>query len=209
MDLVSPPTEIYLYREDQYLGPYTEKELRRHWANGVVEATDLIWYEGMAEWVPLRDYFGIPAALTSGAIPNGYISPAELQARFAAPLQEEEASFEYKGHPAAQAGWVVFISWSLLGASLLVAVLIPHHREVVIAAGSLAFIAAVFQWVRLRNASSAGLVMACLLLPALFWWLAVTYLPKSEPSTQAPLAKESPQASSVMAEQSESNVPKF
>lgn len=53
---------IYVYRGDQQLGPFTERELRRHWANGVVDHDDLAWYEGMEEWISIRNLFGIPAA---------------------------------------------------------------------------------------------------------------------------------------------------
>jgi hypothetical protein len=177
---------IYLYRDGQYLGPYTPKELRRHWANGVVMPEDLVWQEGMAEWLPLRSYFGIPSALATGAIPRGTVpSTANLQAQFAAMAGVDAGApgFEYKGHPASREGWVIFTSWSLLGLSMIGTVIFHHNITVVLTLAGMAFLGALLHTVRIRTLSSAGLVVASLVLPALLWWLAHTFLPKAEVSS--------------------------
>jgi hypothetical protein len=69
---VVPPTStkpaldaIHVNRDGQVRGPYTEKELRRHWANGVLFPDDFVWKEGMADWVPLSSFFGVPVILDS------------------------------------------------------------------------------------------------------------------------------------------------
>ncbi|MGF1679381.1 MAG: DUF4339 domain-containing protein [Candidatus Methylacidiphilales bacterium] len=51
---------IYIFKSGKELGPFDEREIRRHWANGVLDADDLAWSEGMVEWVALKHYFGIP-----------------------------------------------------------------------------------------------------------------------------------------------------
>jgi hypothetical protein len=50
---------IYIHRAGKELGPFTERELRRHWANGVVDHDDLAWYEGMDDWISLSELFGV------------------------------------------------------------------------------------------------------------------------------------------------------
>lgn len=52
---------IYVHRAGQDLGPFTERELRRHWANGVIDHDDLAWYDGMEGWTSVSDLFGVPS----------------------------------------------------------------------------------------------------------------------------------------------------
>ncbi len=51
---------IYIHKDGNELGPYSEQELRLHWANGLFAAEDLAWRAGMEEWVPLKDFFAVP-----------------------------------------------------------------------------------------------------------------------------------------------------
>jgi|GEM_PF-4187355 len=200
MDALSTELEIYIYREGTYLGPFTERELRRHWANGVVEGSDYVWYEGMAEWMSLRDYFGVPAALTSAAIRSGEVDLEMVRARFAEPVfvREPEPEYHYEGHPAAKSSWVVFLSWTLLGLCLMATVVFFHRMEVVWTAGALAVLGALLHLARFRSPSSFGLLAASLILPALLWWLAHTLLPAPEADPNLAIQ---PSQGSVMVEQ--------
>ncbi|NJK92612.1 MAG: DUF4339 domain-containing protein [Blastochloris sp.] len=60
-----PSEAIYVHREGVQSGPFTEKELRRHWANGVIHSEDWVWQEGMSDWIQLGSYFGVPVLVTS------------------------------------------------------------------------------------------------------------------------------------------------
>jgi hypothetical protein len=199
MDDTSPGLEIYIYRDGEYLGPFTERELRRHWANGVVQGSDYVWYEGMADWINLRDYFGVPAALTSAAIRSGEVDLEVVRARFAEPARDPEPEYEYLGHPAAQSGWIVFLSWTLLGGCILASVVFVHRPAIVGTAAALAVLGALLHLARFRAASSFGLLVASILLPVVFWWLAHTFLPA--PEAQEKSLAIQPDQGSVMVEQ--------
>jgi len=51
---------IFVIKEGQEAGPYTEQELRLHWANGAFDAADLAWCLGQPEWLSLPDFFASP-----------------------------------------------------------------------------------------------------------------------------------------------------
>lgn len=66
---------IFIHKEGQELGPFSEPEVRRHWANGVVDASDLAWHPGLDNWIYVRDLFkppksGFLAASDSTRIPK-------------------------------------------------------------------------------------------------------------------------------------------
>ena len=44
---------IYLYKDGQQLGPFTESEARAHLSTGSVSGADLAWAEGNSDWQPL------------------------------------------------------------------------------------------------------------------------------------------------------------
>jgi hypothetical protein len=44
---------IYITRNGQQLGPFTDSDLREKIASGQFTPNDLGWYEGMADWQPL------------------------------------------------------------------------------------------------------------------------------------------------------------
>jgi hypothetical protein len=52
--------DIIIYKEGQELGPFSGAEIRRHWANGVVDGTDFAWHPGLDEWIYVRDLFKPP-----------------------------------------------------------------------------------------------------------------------------------------------------
>jgi len=51
---------IFIHKEDRQLGPFTEPEVRRHWANGIVDAGDLAWHPDLDHWIYVRDLFSPP-----------------------------------------------------------------------------------------------------------------------------------------------------
>jgi len=44
---------VYLHKDGQQLGPFSESELRAHLSNGSIRDTDLAWIEGTSDWQPL------------------------------------------------------------------------------------------------------------------------------------------------------------
>ena len=48
---------IFVLKNGQEAGPYTDKELRLHWANGAFDADDLAWCLGQPEWLTLPEFF--------------------------------------------------------------------------------------------------------------------------------------------------------
>lgn len=53
-DLQMKNVQIYLYRNDQQEGPYTEDQLREMVASGGVTQTEYAWHEGLPEWQHLN-----------------------------------------------------------------------------------------------------------------------------------------------------------
>lgn len=50
-----PEVCIYLSRGEQQSGPFVQAQIRSMWANGVVTADTLYWYEGLADWQPIQE----------------------------------------------------------------------------------------------------------------------------------------------------------
>ncbi len=48
--------QIYLYQNEQQVGPYSEEDIRNMVASGSIAATDHGWREGMAEWQPINTF---------------------------------------------------------------------------------------------------------------------------------------------------------
>ena len=57
----TPTREILVLRDGQQLGPYPVEEINRQLSTHVFEASDLAWYEGLAEWQPLSSIAGVMA----------------------------------------------------------------------------------------------------------------------------------------------------
>ena len=45
---------FYIYKNDQQTGPYEESQIREGLQSGLVTQGDLVWREGMTEWVPIH-----------------------------------------------------------------------------------------------------------------------------------------------------------
>ena len=51
--------EIYIHRDGQQQGPYTLEQVNTFLAEGSLQATDLAFHEGLADWVPLSQVSGV------------------------------------------------------------------------------------------------------------------------------------------------------
>jgi hypothetical protein len=45
--------KIFVHRNGQQLGPFSESDIRTQLASGAISPADLVWWEGQAGWVPL------------------------------------------------------------------------------------------------------------------------------------------------------------
>jgi xanthosine utilization system XapX-like protein len=45
--------QIYIHRDNQQLGPFTEAEIKAQLASGAISPQDHVWWEGQQGWVPL------------------------------------------------------------------------------------------------------------------------------------------------------------
>jgi len=69
--------QIYISRNNQRFGPYSEGEINRQISTGVVSHSDLAWHEGLPEWRPLGSIFGpsnVPPPL-----PHSYPPPPQVE----------------------------------------------------------------------------------------------------------------------------------
>lgn len=71
-------------RNGQIYGPYTLDDLTRYVASGNVLATDLAKSEEMAEWQPVSQILGMPAAAAAGPPAPGFAGPGYAAAPYAA-----------------------------------------------------------------------------------------------------------------------------
>ena len=63
--------QIHINRDGQNYGPYSLDEARQYLASGNLIETDLAWFEGAANWMPLSQVPGIrPAARPAAAAPQ-------------------------------------------------------------------------------------------------------------------------------------------
>jgi len=46
--------QLYLYQNDQQVGPYTESQIKEMVAAGSIQETDICWHEGLSDWQPLN-----------------------------------------------------------------------------------------------------------------------------------------------------------
>jgi hypothetical protein len=45
--------QIYIHRDNQQLGPFTEAEVKAQLASGAISLQDHVWWQGQANWIPL------------------------------------------------------------------------------------------------------------------------------------------------------------
>jgi hypothetical protein len=53
--------QIYLYQNDQQIGPYTEQEIREFISARTIQETDVCWHEGLSDWQPLNTVISFAA----------------------------------------------------------------------------------------------------------------------------------------------------
>ena len=54
-----PTDEIHVSREGQRFGPYLLNEVKEYLKSGNLRFSDLVWYDGVAEWLPLSSVPGV------------------------------------------------------------------------------------------------------------------------------------------------------
>jgi hypothetical protein len=81
--------QIFIHRNGEQLGPFTEAEIKSQLAAGTISLQDNVWWEGQAGWVPLGQtpYASSGTSVTS-AVPNvpyasGAVAPSSKLAVWA------------------------------------------------------------------------------------------------------------------------------
>jgi uncharacterized membrane protein len=71
--------QIYVHRNNQQLGPFTEAEIKAQLASGAISPQDHVWWEGQSGWAPLGQTplaatgsptSAAPAPIVPGALPG-------------------------------------------------------------------------------------------------------------------------------------------
>jgi hypothetical protein len=72
--------QIYLHKNDQQLGPFTEAEIKAQLASGAISLQDHVWWEGQANWIPLGESPLVAAGTAAPGIPamSPATSPTEI-----------------------------------------------------------------------------------------------------------------------------------
>lgn len=76
-------TEWYYSKDEQRFGPVSVKELRELTSSGDIEPSDLVWKEGMSDWIPVRNIEALHGQ-SSGGKKTGTVShsaPATTRSR--------------------------------------------------------------------------------------------------------------------------------
>ena len=60
-----PATEIHINRSGTQFGPYLLKELKDYLKAGNLRFSDMVWFDGVSEWVPLSKIPGVAEGLSS------------------------------------------------------------------------------------------------------------------------------------------------
>jgi len=72
--------QIYVHKDNQQLGPFTEAEIRAQLAAGTISLQDHVWWQGQATWLPLgQTQIVTPAAPDA---PGATFVPAPIAAPF-------------------------------------------------------------------------------------------------------------------------------
>lgn len=61
--------DLYLFRQEQQTGPYTEAQARALVATGTIARDCPAWQEGMAEWLPLAQVLDLGALSPPPGLP--------------------------------------------------------------------------------------------------------------------------------------------
>ncbi len=69
--------EIYIARGGNETGPYTKDQIESLHHAGVLQLTDFVWHDGMADWMPLHGFLGmrppVPAAGHQVGFPSNHL----------------------------------------------------------------------------------------------------------------------------------------
>ena len=60
---------IFIYRNGTKDGPYTLQEIKKYLTNGTFNETNLAWYEGCSDWLPLKDVITSASTALPPALP--------------------------------------------------------------------------------------------------------------------------------------------
>jgi hypothetical protein len=52
--------KLYLYQNDQQVGPFTESQIKEMVASGSIQEIDLCWHEGLSDWQPINAVLSFP-----------------------------------------------------------------------------------------------------------------------------------------------------
>lgn len=73
---------LYIYQNNQQLGPFTLEEIQQKLQSGAVTQNDMAWYEGAAQWVPISAIQGVANPIASSMVPP---TPANVSSTFTNP----------------------------------------------------------------------------------------------------------------------------
>jgi hypothetical protein len=80
--------QIYVFRDEQQTGPFTEAEIRAELAKGTLTANDMVWWEGQAEWQALGTTPFFATSPATAAVSPVVPAPPPVAAA-AAPIRAE------------------------------------------------------------------------------------------------------------------------
>ncbi len=84
--------EIFISRDGKELGPYSPREIRDRIASGQLQRSDLAWYEGAADWMPLSEV-RLPAEEEAALVPVKVSRPLPVAVQnYAAPVPVQRAT---------------------------------------------------------------------------------------------------------------------
>jgi hypothetical protein len=76
--------QIYIHRNDQQLGPFTEAEVHAQVAAGTISPQDSVWWQGQPNWIPLAQSSLMPGgAVTAGAGAMPPVGVAQASSKYA------------------------------------------------------------------------------------------------------------------------------
>jgi hypothetical protein len=115
--------QIYVHRDGQQLGPFSEAELKAQLGSGTISWQDLAWWEGQAGWVPIEQ-----TSLAASAPP-----PAPAAGSIAAPSPVAAPTISGAPVPAGErtsgmaiAALVCGLSAVIIGITFIPAIILGH-----------------------------------------------------------------------------------
>jgi hypothetical protein len=151
---------IYLQGEGhkQHQGPFTEQELRRYWAYGIISSNDWVWHAGMDNCVQVKDFFDMMPNKIGEKVAHQLIihQPANLE--LDAELPVEQYTFDKT--------WILQVfAWLVALAATVCFLSLPSvlWLSIFLYAGSLGLLAW-FIWIRKSAIAWVSLGMNVLLM---------------------------------------------